>query len=451
MVINKKDSFTYKRKLVDIDSPLGTLTLRYISLADSKIFLKYFDDSLDSKNIAKKFIINQLTPSDIIEKDLDKLTDDELLYILKEYLTKEGLNEYFDLDTINNLSDFDESLYEFINYYYKENSAVIQNIENHMDDLAPVFEELTNLVPQLPINHLINTSNVLSNQAIDVMRTFNKNGVYRDLDIIFENAQDLIEIIQPQVIRWSNLINNNLNLEAIQNKINDTLDSLNKHYDIPMKQALNCLNKYSWFISPNMGYDVIFEVLEICEDDVPHKKSRINNLFVDYFLEDDCRELTNLIKIWDDNPLFKRRSKIFRDCVNVIKNANSTLNYSNLVVPVLITQIDGIQRDFMEKNNLKIERGKVTFLDDSKYLDGKVKWDEYFRDLTNGDDILDAMNDIFLNVLFQKTMPGEDYKTSIHFSRHKILHGENFRYGRKDYTMRCFMILDFLYEISLEN
>lgn len=61
------------------------------------------------------------------------------------------------------------------------------------------------------------------------------------------------------------------------------------------------------------------------------------------------------------------------------------------------------------------------------------------------------MNDIFLNVLFQKTMPGEDYKTSIHFSRHKILHGENFRYGRKDYTMRCFMILDFLYEISLEN
>lgn len=451
MVINKKDSFTYKRELVDIDTSLGTLTLRYISLADSKILLKYFDDSLDSKHISKKFIINQLYYPNIIKEDLNKLNDDELLYILKEYLTKEGLNEYFDLDTINNLSDFDESLYEFINYYYKENSALIQNIEKHMDDLTPIFEELTNLVPQLPINHLVNTSNVLSNQAIDIMQTFNKIGGYRDLGLITENAQDLIEKIQPQIIRWSNLINNNLNLDAIQNKINNTLDSLNKHYDIPMKQALNCLNKYSWFISPNMSYDMIFDVLEICEDDVAHKKSRINNLFVDYFLDDDCRELTNLIKIWEGNSLFKRRNKIFRDCVNVIKNANPIFNYSNLVVPVLITQIDGIQRDFMEKNNLKIEYGKVKFLDDTKYLDGQVKWDEYFRNLTNGDEILDAMNDIFLNVLFQKTMPGEDYKTSIHFSRHKILHGENFRYGRKDYTIRCFMILDFLYEISLEN
>lgn len=451
MVINKKDSFTYKRKLVDVDTSLGTLTLRYITLEDSKIFLKYFDEGLDSKLISKKFIINQLSHPSIIENDLDKLNNDELLYILKQYLTKEGLNEYFDLDTINNLSDFDESLYEFIKYYYKENSVAIQNIEKHMDDLTPIFEEITNLVPQLPINHLVNTSNVLSNQAIDVMQTFNKTGIYRDWEIISENAQDFIEKIQPQINRWSDLINNNLNLETIQNKINDTLDSLNKHYNIPMKQALSCLNKYSWFISPNMAYDMIFEVLEICEDDVVHKRSRINNLFVNYFLEDNCKELTNLIKIWEDNPLFKRRSKIFKDCVNVIKNANSSLNYSNLVVPVLITQIDGIQSDFMEKNNLKIERGKVTFLDDSKYLDGQVKWDEYFRDLTNGDEIMDAMNDIFLNVLFQKTMPGEDYKTSIHFSRHKILHGENFRYGRKDYTIRCFMILDFLYEISLEN
>ena len=451
MVINKKDSFTYKRKLVDVDTSLGTLTLRYISLEDSKIFLKYFDEGLDSKLISTKFIINQLSHPNIIETDLDKLNDDELLYILKQYLTKEGLNEYFDLDTINNLSDFDESLYEFIKYYYKENSVAIQNIEKHMEDLTPIFEEITNLVPQLPINHLVNTSNVLSNQAIDVMQTFNKTGIYRDWEIISEDAQDLIEKIQPQINRWSDLINDNLNLETIQNKISDTLDSLNKHYDIPMKQALCCLNKYNWFISPNMAYDMIFEVLEICENDVVHKRSRINNLFVNYFLEDNCKELTNLIKIWEDNPLFKKRSKIFKDCVNVIKNANSSLNYSNLVVPVLITQIDGIQSDFMEKNNLKIERGKVTFLDDSKYLDGKVKWDEYFRDLTNGDEIMDAMNDIFLNVLFQKTMPGEDYKTSIHFSRHKILHGENFRYGRKDYTMRCFMILDFLYEISLEN
>lgn len=223
MVINKKDSFIYKRKLVSIDTSLGTLILKYISLEDSKIFLKYFDENLDSKHISKNFIINQLYHPNIIEADLDKLSNDEILYILKEYLTKEGLNEYFDLDTINTLSDFDESLYEFINYYYAENSVLIRNIEDQMGKLTPSFEKITNFVSQLPINHLVNNSNTLSNQAIDVLQIFNKNTVYRDLELISEKTQDFIEIIQPQIIQWSNLINSNLNLENIQTKFKDTI------------------------------------------------------------------------------------------------------------------------------------------------------------------------------------------------------------------------------------
>ena len=59
------------------------------------------------------------------------------------------------------------------------------------------------------------------------------------------------------------------------------------------------------------------------------------------------------------------------------------------------------------------------------------------------------MNDILLEVLFQHTNRGECYNASIHFSGHKILYGENFRYGKKDYTIRCFMLLDFLFELSL--
>ena len=448
MVINKKNSFIYKHEVVTINTPLGNLTLRFISIDDTKMFLKYFDENLDSKKISKKFIINQLKSPKLAEEDLDNLSDEELLDIIKEYLTKEGLNEYFDLNTITNLPDFDESLYEFIKYYY-QNNTIMRNFENKIDKFTPIFKKITKLVPRFPINHLEYTSNILSHQAIDTLQIFNKHEPHYSQ--IYKNAIDLTDEIQKQIIQWSNLINTNLNLDLIQNTINNTLNNLNKYYKIPMKKALNCLNKYSWFISPNMYYDMIFEVIEICEDDSPHKKSRINNLFVNYFLDDDCRELKNLIKIWNDNPLFKRRSKIFNDCVNLIRNANSSLNYSNLIVPTLIAQIDGIQRDFMEKNNLKIEYGKVKFMDGSKYQNGEVKWDGYFRDLTNDDEILDAMNDIFLNVLFQKTMPQKDYKTSIHFSRHKILHGENFRYGRKDYTIRCFLILDFLYEISLEN
>ena len=44
------------------------------------------------------------------------------------------------------------------------------------------------------------------------------------------------------------------------------------------------------------------------------------------------------------------------------------------------------------------------------------------------------MNDVFLDVLLQETHPGKEY-SSIHFSRNKILHGENTIYGRKDYMI----------------
>ncbi|EEE41203.1 hypothetical protein METSMIALI_00084 [Methanobrevibacter smithii DSM 2375] len=39
----------------------------------------------------------------------------------------------------------------------------------------------------------------------------------------------------------------------------------------------------------------------------------------------------------------------------------------------------------------------------------------------------------------------------MHFSRNKILHGENSNYGKKDYTIRCLMILDFLHGLSTRN
>lgn len=60
------------------------------------------------------------------------------------------------------------------------------------------------------------------------------------------------------------------------------------------------------------------------------------------------------------------------------------------------------------------------------------------------------MNDVFLDILFQKAYHGEKC-TSLHFSRHKILHGEITNYGQKDFTVRCFMILDFLSELMFIN
>lgn len=158
---------------------------------------------------------------------------------------------------------------------------------------------------------------------------------------------------------------------------------------------------------------------------------------------------------WSSNPIFEGRMKIIRDCVEIIKNHPKNVNFSNLVVPVLISQIDGIQMEFMNQRGLKVDKKKVVCdFEGNRKKDEhgqNIKHRQYIRELTSNDEFLDAMNDVFLDVLFQHTERGEDHKTSIKFSRHKIMHGEHFTYGRKYNAIRCFMILDFFHGLSLEN
>ncbi len=57
-------------------------------------------------------------------------------------------------------------------------------------------------------------------------------------------------------------------------------------------------------------------------------------------------------------------------------------------------------------------------------------------------------SDFILNTLFQSAYTGQDLKRPFGLSRHKIMHGENITYGRKDHLFRSFLILDFLYGIE---
>ena len=113
------------------------------------------------------------------------------------------------------------------------------------------------------------------------------------------------------------------------------------------------------------------------------------------------------------------------------------------MLPTLIAQINGIQTEFMVQNGLSFKKGKL------KNKNGEVvKMKEYFKNLTSNDKMLDLANDIFLEILFQRSLPGKPLENPFYFNRHKILHGEYFRYGRIENTIRAFLILDFLATLS---
>lgn len=282
----------------------------------------------------------------------------------------------------------------------------------------------------------------------------------KNLDSIFNNsaisqAAMILNVIQPQISFWNDWLNNNRQIFKFYEDSNAFWKNVRKHYNISKKKALTCIKKYNWFISPSMDPSIVYNIVSVCKSDSKSKWGDINHVFYDYFLEDNCEKLNLFVDNWSSNPIFEGRMKIIRDCVEIIKNHPKNVNFSNLVVPVLISQIDGIQMEFMNQRGLKVDKKKVVcdFEGNRKKDEHRqnIKHRQYIRELTSNDEFLDAMNDVFLDVLFQHTERGEDHKTSIKFSRHKIMHGEHFTYGRKYNAIRCFMILDFFHGLSLEN
>lgn len=282
----------------------------------------------------------------------------------------------------------------------------------------------------------------------------------KNLDSIFNNsaisqAAMILNAIQPQISFWNDWLNNNRQIFKFYEDSNAFWKNVRKRYNISKKKALTCIKKYNWFISPSMDPSIVYNIVSVCKSDSKSKWGDINHVFYDYFLEDDCEKLNLFVDNWSSNPIFEGRMKIIRDCVEIIKNHPKNVNFSNLVVPVLISQIDGIQMEFMNQRGLKVDKKKVVCdFEGNRKKDEhgqNIKHRQYIRELTSNDEFLDAMNDVFLDVLFQHTERGEDHKTSIKFSRHKIMHGEHFTYGRKYNAIRCFMILDFFHGLSLEN
>lgn len=433
---------------------LGNLNFRRIFNDDFLFIESCLNECMNQEIFCKQFLINQITEPIITIDDLNNLDDMEIKLILKKYIEIEDLTDYFDFNDTKNIYDiFKEGMECYRNHV---NSTII----NHQ---LALVNSANSLINSLNIHESLASYLSIANEAsiaamsqatkvFEAVNQINIPNIYNHVSNMVNSSAILsmantMGIVKQQMVIWQNWINVNDTFLQLTKNISFFWEKFQHDYQIPSLEAQKCLKKYHWFISPNMDAYVMYDIVEVCNSSSRHKRKEINDILINYFLDNDCEKLDMMVNKWSFNPLFDGRIKIIKDCINIIKTNKKNINYSNFIVPTLITQIDGIQNEFMKINGLSVGRRGIYDSSGEKLKDenGKTLYKkDYFRSLTSNNEFFDFMNDFFLDVLFQDTKNGYE---SIHFSRHKILHGENTAYGRKDYMIRCFMILDFLSEL----
>jgi len=443
--------FNYSRTK-STSKTFGELELKYISFGDLTFFAKLLDKVKDNKEFAMRVLHHQLITPKLSFTEFNKIPEDELIELARDFAEHEQhVFQYFRETTD---AEFFANFREAIKTYYQKQVERLQEIlqtafgpmiESSISVLENFKKQYASIISQTTyITESIRTISKVAEQFREVQLSI----VESLRPVIVESLRPVIEqwqltacivseYLAPQIDFWQNWVEQN---REIFNTYRLYWQTFQERYKITEQEAIQVLRKYKWFITPSLPLTLIFEVVKIGRKKGNQRKA-INRLFVDYFSSNNFENLEELVEGWQTNEIFKPRMKIFRDCVSVMKNAKGKYNPSTIVLPTLIAQIDGIQREFMEQNGLSFDSQKRRWVDKEGNV---VDWKKWFKAQTTNQELLDLANDIFLNILFQKSQPGKPLETPFTFNRHKIMHGEYLKYGRIDNAIRAFLILDFL-------
>lgn len=257
-------------------------------------------------------------------------------------------------------------------------------------------------------------------------------------------AKIITESLRPQIDFWQEWTEQN---KRVFDGFSNYWVDFQKKYNIAEQKAVGVLQKYKWFITPSFPMPFIFKVVRLDRRRGRQDKA-VNSLFIKYFKTKNWQNLERMVEDWGNKPLLKKRYKILADCVEVVKFASKKgINEANVVLPTLITQIDGALTDYLNLKGIQWDCNYDDWVDSKSGKVKKIGRKTQFKNskpkvLTTQLD--DLANDIFLNILFQKSQKGKSLFTPFNFNRHKIIHGESIKYGRKGYLIRAFMVLDLL-------
>jgi len=421
---------------------LGDVEFKYVSYRDTIEFADLSQKQLSDRRFVVQILFHQLIKPRIDVDNFQKLSDKELIELSRAFVKKENhIFKYFH-DTGEFFKDFKRAIATGHEKDIEElKKSVQQTLSAFTKSYASVIQQAVD-----GTSYRRESLQALASVAKQIGNTQRRLAEFVNPGI--EECQSIARIItaslRPQIDFWQQWTEQNKN---IFDSFSHYWAESQQRYNIAEAKAVKVLRKYKWFITPSFPVPFIFEVVTLDRKKARQDKA-VNKLFVEYFESNNWRNLEIMVSNWKNTPLLKKRHKILADCTEMAKSTSKKrINEANVVLPTLITQIDGVLSDYLNSKNISWHCDYDDRIDQKT---GKVKKAGRKTQFKNTrSNILptkldDLANDIFLNILFQSSHKGKPLITPFNFNRHKIIHGESVKYGRKGYLIRAFMVLDFL-------
>jgi hypothetical protein len=427
---------------------LGDIEIKYISFGDTKNFLKILSNKkLTDKQFVQRILRNQLLKPKLTLKKFEQISTPDLFAITSAFVRNEKHTFQY--------------LKETGNFFYDFRFAIKTYEEIKLKQFTVSFKPLITDIQKTFMSFSRDYSNVIR-QAIDTS-SYIKESLKGISEVAKQAQQAQLQFIQPlrQVTEQYRLM-----ADAITNSLKPQIDFWNKwaeqnksvfesigkfwkdfqeKYNIAEQKAVSVLQRYKWFISPSLPPTFVFEVMELDKRKGRQDKA-VNKFFIDYFSGNQWKNLEAMVSGWENKTLLEKRIKILKDCIFILKtSSNKKVNPVTAILPTLISQIDGLLSDYLNSKGILWQSSYEDFIQGGIIRKvGRKSQFQTNRSKTMTTRLDDLADDIFLNILFQKSQKGQPLETPFNFNRHKIIHGENTSYGRRDYLIRAFLILDFL-------
>jgi hypothetical protein len=313
-----------------------------------------------------------------------------------------------------------------------QQQKLLQNIST---PIIPTFDLPEIVIPKIEIPDYSYIFNDLQENIKSIIET---------TLIPSQSIQEVFSPLNPSYFDQLNRISKQIaDSFTPSNLFKDVFERIRNWEDGIEKEVFEVCKKYHFFISPNTPREIIYFLFEAHRENA--KRRTIEKEFYKFY-EKDNWEILDFYKKWQGSKFLKKRIPVIRDVVNYVKKTKKPS--AKIILPVIISQIDGILLDIARNNGISI---KMT---NGKHRSQSEWHSELFIFLSSKS--REITSDIGLNicelVLFQKAKTGKKpEKEDFGFNRHKIMHGEYVRGLTPANMIRAFLLLDFLSQFLIST